>query len=90
MPSVLVTGANGFLAFHVVRTLLDRGYTVVGTVRSESKSNILRRKLGSDRLDFAVVEDITAPGAFDAVLKSHQFDAVLHTSSPATFTVYVS
>lgn len=28
---VLVTGASGFLAAHVVRRLLDDGYTVVGT-----------------------------------------------------------
>lgn len=37
MPSVsapakvLVTGASGFLATHVVRNLLEEGYTVVGT-----------------------------------------------------------
>lgn len=28
---VLVTGASGFLATHVVKTLLDEGYSVVGT-----------------------------------------------------------
>lgn len=28
---ILVTGASGFLATHVVRTLLEEGYTVVGT-----------------------------------------------------------
>lgn len=28
---VLVTGASGFLATHIVRALLDEGYTVVGT-----------------------------------------------------------
>ena len=33
---VLVTGANGFLANHLVRDLLSRGYTVVGTVRDLS------------------------------------------------------
>ena len=33
---VLVTGANGFLANHLVRDLLAEGYTVVGTVRDLS------------------------------------------------------
>lgn len=28
---VLVTGASGFIASHVVQTLLGEGYTVVGT-----------------------------------------------------------
>lgn len=28
---VLVTGASGFLATHVVRALLNEGYAVVGT-----------------------------------------------------------
>ena len=33
---VLVTGANGFLANHLVRDLLAQGYTVIGTVRDLS------------------------------------------------------
>ncbi|DAC33832.1 MAG TPA: NAD-dependent epimerase/dehydratase family protein, partial [Candidatus Poseidoniales archaeon] len=33
---VLVTGANGFLANHLVRDLLAEGYTVVATVRDLS------------------------------------------------------
>ncbi len=31
---VLVTGATGFLASHIIHELLRRGYSVVGTVRS--------------------------------------------------------
>ncbi len=31
---VLVTGATGYIASHVVRELLARGYSVVGTVRN--------------------------------------------------------
>lgn len=31
---VLVTGATGYLASHVINELLQRGYEVVGTVRS--------------------------------------------------------
>ena len=34
---ILVSGANGYLAMWVVRTFLERGYAVRGTVRSESK-----------------------------------------------------
>jgi len=34
MDLVLVTGASGFLASHIIKQLLDEGYRVRGTVRS--------------------------------------------------------
>jgi len=85
---VLLTGANGFIAVHILEVLLSRGYDVVGTVRSQSKTAYLRNKFdNNEHLSFAVVKDITAPGAFDQVIKDHQFDAVLHTSSPFVYDV---
>jgi nucleoside-diphosphate-sugar epimerase len=79
---VLVTGANGFLAVWTVKAFLDKGYTVVGTVRSESKGSHLKKifKEYGDRLQLAVVEDITAEGAFDDVVKD--IDGIAHTASP--------
>ena len=32
--TVLVTGATGYIASHVIHQLLQRGYQVVGTVRN--------------------------------------------------------
>lgn len=32
--TVLVTGATGYIASHVINELLQRGYKVVGTVRN--------------------------------------------------------
>lgn len=32
--TVLVTGASGYIASHVIKELLERGYHVIGTVRS--------------------------------------------------------
>ena len=32
--TVLVTGASGYIASHVIKELLHRGYKVIGTVRS--------------------------------------------------------
>ena len=69
------------------------GYSVVGTVRSLAKTDYIKTlfkdAFEAGRLDFAVVEDITKDGAFDAVLKSRAFDVVLHTSSPFTYQMYV-
>lgn len=85
---VLLTGANGFIAVEILKVLLRRGYDVVGIVRSESKTTYLRRKFNdSKHLSFAIVKDITLPGAFDEVIRQNAFDAVLHTSSPFTYNV---
>lgn len=58
---VLVTGANGYIAVWVVRRLLEQGYSVRGTVRSESKGTHLKEifKEYGDKLEIVVVEDIT-------------------------------
>ncbi|KAG8898876.1 methylglyoxal reductase (NADPH-dependent) gre2, partial [Tulasnella sp. 403] len=86
MPSVFITGANSFIAFHTVK-LLEQGYSAVGTVRSECKFPYF---LNASRnyyknLEPVVVEDITAPGAFDYVVKTRAFNAVFHLSSPFVF-----
>ncbi|KAJ2978537.1 hypothetical protein NUW54_g11273 [Trametes sanguinea] len=58
---VLVTGANGYIATWIVKTLLDAGFAVRGTVRSESKTKHLRDlfKSAGDRLELVVVDNIT-------------------------------
>ncbi|KAF8608357.1 dihydroflavonol-4-reductase [Ceratobasidium sp. AG-I] len=93
MPStnVLLTGGNGFLAAHILLFLIQRGYNVTTTVRSEGKTTYLRQKFSAavskGQLKFAIVADITTPGAFDEVFKGNSFDSVLHTSSPLDLTV---
>ncbi len=58
---VLVTGANGYVAVWVLKYLLERSFTVRGTVRSESKAAYLRDyfKAHGDKLELFVVDDIT-------------------------------
>ena len=58
---VLVTGANGYIAVWIVKSLLDAGFFVRGTVRSESKAGYLREHFKSfgGKLEIVVVEDIT-------------------------------
>ena len=82
---VLLTGANGFVGSHILEQLLLRGLSVRAVVRSQSKAvQVLSDfpNFGS-QLDFGIVPDITAPGAFNEVVQSTPpFDTVIHTASP--------
>lgn len=82
---ILVTGASGFLATHIISTLLSDGYTVVGTVRSTEKGDYLKDLYKTDKFSYAIVEDIEKEDAFDEVVKSGQFKGILHTASPFHF-----
>ncbi|KAF7904642.1 hypothetical protein EAF00_001976 [Botryotinia globosa] len=82
---ILLTGASGFVGSWVLVHLLRQGHFVRAIIRSESKAE----RVSSDfpgyksHLDFGIVPDITAPGAFDEVVKSDpSFDVVIHTASP--------
>ena len=57
---VLVTGANGFAAIHIIDALLKKGYSVRATIRSESKGNHVKKLFDKyeDKLEFVVVPDL--------------------------------
>ncbi|CAD6569534.1 MAG: methylglyoxal reductase (NADPH-dependent) gre2 [Alectoria sarmentosa] len=88
---ILVTGASGFVAAHVLNSLFKEGYKVRGTVRSEATANKVRKTHGhhlkgdDSRLTFAIVPDIAVPGAFDESVKG--VDGVFHTASPFVMQV---
>ncbi|TPX33579.1 hypothetical protein SmJEL517_g03563 [Synchytrium microbalum] len=79
---VLVTGANGFIAAHCVQQLLEKGYSVRGTVRSAAKGTHLTNLFAKygDKFSVVVVDDITKDGAFDSAVKDCDF--ILHVASP--------
>lgn len=83
---VLITGATGHVGFHVLLHALDAGYTVRAAVRSQDKADSLlavpalqQRKVGA-RLSFAVVPDLTKPGAYDAAVQGVRY--IIHLASP--------
>ena len=56
----LVTGANGFISMWLIHLLLEKGYRVRGTVRSEDKIAHIKKtfeKYG-DKVEIIVVKDI--------------------------------
>lgn len=81
--TVFISGASGFIAQHIVKNLIEKGYDVVGTVRSSAKGESLAKNLRSDKFKFEVVPDISVDGAFDDSIKAHpEATIVLHTASP--------
>ena len=88
MTRVLLTGGSGFIAAHVLEALLAQGHSVVTTVRSEAKAQLLRdtfANVGKDKLDFVYVADIAQERAFDEAVKSNPpFEWVFHTASPVS------
>lgn len=84
---VLVTGANGYIALWIVKTLLERGNSVRAAVRSESKGTPLQELFKSygSKLEITIVPDMTKEGAWDEAVKGVQ--AIEHTATPANFFV---
>lgn len=88
---VLLTGANGYIGSHILSVLLGRGVSVRSVVRSQAKINQMRADFpnySNSQLDFALVPDITAPGAYEkAVTSNPPFDTIIHTASPFLYRV---
>lgn len=88
--AVLISGATGFIAQHIVDNLLRENYKVIGTVRSESKAEKLKSQFGNNpNFITELVPDIAAPNAFDEVLRKHgkEIKVILHTASPFNFQI---
>lgn len=84
--TVFVSGATGFIATHTIKQLLDKGYPVVGSVRSDAKGEKLVRQLNNPKFSYVVVKDISEAGAFDNAIKSHPDTKVfIHAASPIIF-----
>ncbi|CAZ83652.1 unnamed protein product [Tuber melanosporum] len=83
-PKVLLTGANGYVAAHVLKQLVEANYHVTGTVRSEEKANLSRsfnpEYEGSVR--FIVLPDFTKQESWDQIFKETEYDYVVHTAAP--------
>lgn len=85
--TILVTGAGGFIARHVILALLRQGYCVRGTVRDAAKSEAVRTglaahdKAASDaaRLSFVAADLTSDDGWRDAAAGCA---AVMHVASP--------
>lgn len=84
---VLVTGVNGFLASHIALNLLERGYKVRGTVRSQEKADwiteAIAKRYPDASFETALVPNISAPGAFNEAIRG--VDGIAHVASDLSF-----
>ncbi len=87
--TILVSGATGFVATHVIKTLLSKGYKVRGTVRSEKSADTLRKTFAThpscSNLSSVLVPDIGVEKAFHDAVKG--VDGIMHTACPFQFVV---
>ena|ERR1700761_9764317 len=84
MPHTLVTGANSFVAAHVIKTLVDAGHTVTGSVRRASAGEAVLEEHPewAGKLDFVEIQDYAETGIWDAVFQSKDFDYIVHVAAP--------
>ena len=83
--TVLLTGASGFIATHIVNQLFELGYNIIGTVRSEAKGNWLARRYPGFKYEIVDLSP-SANGnesPFTKVFKAHpEIKYVIHAASP--------
>lgn len=85
MDKILVTGGSGFVASHIIRSLLMHGYIVKTTVRSETAANdVLQAHSQPKFLSCVIVPDMVVPRAYDEAVKG--VDGIIHTASPFSLT----
>eukprot|EP01088_Endostelium_zonatum_P021465 TRINITY_DN8490_c0_g1_i1.p1 TRINITY_DN8490_c0_g1~~TRINITY_DN8490_c0_g1_i1.p1 ORF type:complete len:355 (-),score=95.93 TRINITY_DN8490_c0_g1_i1:52-1047(-) len=82
--TVAVTGASGFIASHIVKQLLEKGYRVRGTVRDpkdpKKVAHLTSLPGAAERLQLFKADLLDGPEAFDEVFTGAE--GVFHTASP--------
>ncbi len=88
--TTLITGAAGFIGFHVARRLLERGETVLGidNVNDYYSVKLKRDRLARQQGDFGdrfrfVEADFADAAALEAALGGQEFDGIVHLGAQA-------
>jgi len=88
MKHILVTGAAGFIGFHLCRRLAEDGYTVVGIDNMSDyydvglKKDRLKALSGLDNFKFVRQDLVDRPG-LEALFREQPFDTVVNLAAQA-------
>ncbi|RMH53025.1 MAG: NAD-dependent epimerase [Zetaproteobacteria bacterium] len=88
MSTVLVTGAAGFIGFHLARRLLERGDRVVGIDNLNDYYEVALKQARLDQLTdrpgFTFHRlDLADRAGMEALFSAHRFDRVVHLAAQA-------
>ncbi|KAJ4854535.1 NAD dependent epimerase/dehydratase family domain-containing protein [Trichoderma breve] len=89
--TLLITGANGFLAGHVIKEALEQGYDVRGTVRSSESAKKVRDLFAEYAEIFSVfiIQDLTQKENYESAFVgvSKPITGVISVAAPFTLKV---
>jgi dTDP-4-dehydrorhamnose reductase len=75
MKTILITGANGFVSWYLVRDLLKQDHKIIATSRGVSRLSFQDPRLIYETLDFTNADDV------NAVFKKYKPDVVVHAGA---------
>lgn len=84
--TILVTGATGFIATHVIKQLLEAKSKVIGTVRNtgSEETHLLKQALGDLAKNLSFEEaNLDSPKNWTEIVS--KCDYVIHVASPIYF-----
>lgn len=89
--TLVVTGANGFLAQHIIQQALDRGYNVRGTVRSVSSAGKVRSIFAdySSQFSVAIVPELSKKELYEPAFvdATKPITGVINVAAPFSLKV---
>ena len=88
MATILVTGAAGFIGYHVSRLLLEEGHAVVGLDAMTDYYDVTLKQARLDRLSPSegftpVIDRVETPGLLMELFERHRPDFVIHLAAQA-------